>query len=128
LIPTKTAPAAFHVMVKPAGAVCNLNCKYCFYLSKTKLYRGSGFRMNDDLLETYIRQYIDTQRVPEATIAWQGGEPTLMGLDFFKRSVECAKRYARPSMRIQYTLQTNGTLLNDEWCEFFPENNFLVGL
>mgnify|MGYP001047574551 CR=1 FL=1 len=128
MIPTKTAPAAFHVMVKPAGAVCNLNCKYCFYLSKTKLYRGSGFRMSDDLLETYIRQYIDAQRVPEATIAWQGGEPTLMGLDFFKRSVECAKRYARPSMRIQYTLQTNGTLLNDEWCRFFLENNFLVGL
>jgi len=84
--------------------------------------------MNEDLLEAYIRQYINAQRVPEATIAWQGGEPTLMGLDFFKRSVECAKRYARPGMRIQYTLQTNGTLLDDEWCEFFRENNFLVGL
>jgi len=115
-------------MVKPAGAVCNLDCKYCFYLSKTKLYPGSGSRMNEDLLEAYIRQYINAQRVPEATIAWQGGEPTLMGLDFFKRSVECAKRYARPGMRIQYTLQTNGTLLDDEWCEFFRENNFLVGL
>jgi len=128
LISAKTEPPAFHVMVKPAGAVCNLDCKYCFYLSKTKLYPGSGSRMNEDLLEAYIRQYINAQRVPEATIAWQGGEPTLMGLDFFKRSVECAKRYARPGMRIQYTLQTNGTLLDDEWCEFFRENNFLVGL
>ena len=128
MISAKTEPPAFHVMVKPAGAVCNLDCKYCFYLSKTKLYPGSGSRMNEDLLEAYIRQYINAQRVPEATIAWQGGEPTLMGLDFFKRSVECAKRYARPGMRIQYTLQTNGTLLDDEWCEFFRENNFLVGL
>lgn len=123
-----TAPRAFHVMVKPVGALCNLDCKYCFYLSKTRLYPGSGFHMNDELLEAYIRQYVAAQQVPEATIAWQGGEPTLMGLDFFKRSVECSKRIARPGMRIQYTLQTNGILLNDEWCEFFRECSLLVGL
>jgi uncharacterized protein len=84
--------------------------------------------MNDELLETYLRQYVDAQQVPEITVAWQGGEPTLMGLDFFKRSVEYTRRLARPGMRIQHTLQTNGTLLNDEWCRFFRENNFLVGL
>ncbi len=84
--------------------------------------------MPDDILEEYIRQYIQSQRVPEATISWQGGEPTLMGLDFFRRSVEYAEKYKEPGMTIQYTLQTNGTLLDDEWCKFFHENGFLVGL
>jgi len=122
------APPAFHVMVKPVGAVCNLDCKYCFYLSKTRLYPGSKFHMNEELLDTYMRQYIGAQQVPDITVAWQGGEPTLMGLHFFKRSIEYAKKYTRPNMRVHYTMQTNGTLLNDEWCEFFRENNFLIGL
>ena len=84
---TKTV-TAFHVLAKPTGATCNLNCDYCFFLSKEKLYPGSRFRMTDDLLETYIRQMIESQQRAEVTIAWQGGEPTLMGLDFFRRSVE----------------------------------------
>jgi uncharacterized protein len=121
-------PPAFHLLAKPAGAVCNLGCKYCFFLSKETLYPGSSFRMPDDLLEEYIRQYIQSQRVPEATISWQGGEPMLMGLDFFRRSVEYAEKYKKPDMTIQYTIQTNGTLLDDEWCKFFRENGFLVGL
>jgi len=119
---------AFHVMLKPVGATCNLNCKYCFYLSKKRLYPDSHLRMTDELVEAYVRQYIESQQAPSATIAWQGGEPTLIGPDFFRRSVECAKKHARPDMRIEHTLQTNGILLDDEWCEFFRKNGFLIGL
>ncbi|MFZ3113852.1 MAG: radical SAM protein, partial [Methanothrix sp.] len=118
----------FHLLAKPTGAACNLGCKYCFFLSKKSLYPGSSFRMSDELLETYIRQYLEAQRIPQATIAWQGGEPTLMGLDFFRRSVQIEHKYSRTNMIIQNTMQTNGTLLDDEWCEFFRENNFLIGL
>ncbi len=118
----------FHLLAKPTGAACNLGCKYCFFLSKKNLYPGSSFRMSDELLETYIRQYIEAQKIPHATIAWQGGEPTLMGLDFFRRSVQYQQKYKRPKMTIQNTMQTNGTLLDDEWCEFFHQNNFLIGL
>ena len=122
------APPAFHLLAKPTGAVCNLDCKYCFFLSKEMLYPGSRFRMADDLLETYIRQLIESQQVPEVSLAWQGGEPTLMGLDFFRRSVELAEKYKRPGMAVNYTMQTNGTMLDDEWCTFFKEHNFLIGL
>ena len=83
-----TAPPAFHLLAKPKGAVCNLACAYCFYLSKEKLYPGSRFRMTDEMLETYIRRLIEAHRFPEVTIGWQGGEPLLMGLDFFQRSIE----------------------------------------
>lgn len=121
-------PQYFHVLAKPAGATCNLDCKYCYFLSKELLYPGSRFRMADDLLEEYIKQMIESQRVPEVSIAWQGGEPTLMGLDFFKRSIELEKKYRKPGMTIFNTMQTNGTLLNEEWCKFFKENNFLIGL
>lgn len=121
-------PPYFHVLAKPTGSACNLNCAYCFFLAKEALYPDSRFRMADELLENYIRQYIEAQGGDRVTIAWQGGEPTLMGLDFFKRSVEYARKYARPGMQIEYTIQTNGTLLNDEWCAFFREHNFLVGL
>jgi uncharacterized protein len=124
----KNAPSYFHVLGKPSGATCNLDCTYCFFLSKEKLYPDSRFRMTDDLLETYIRQLIESQRAPEVTIAWQGGEPTLMGLDFFKRSMDYVKKYARPGVTVQHTMQTNGILLNDAWCEFFREHNFLIGL
>ena len=82
---TREAPSAFHVMAKPTGAVCNLDCAYCFFLEKERLYPGSGFRMSGEVLEEYLRQYTQTQQVPEAIVAWQGGEPTLMGLDFFRR-------------------------------------------
>ena len=118
----------FHLLAKPTGAACNLGCKYCFFLSKKNLYPLSSFRMSDELLETYTRQYIEAQQIAQATFAWQGGEPTLMGLDFFKRSVQYQQKYRRPKMIIQNTMQTNGTLLDDDWCEFFAKNNFLIGL
>ena len=123
------APPAFHLLAKPTGAVCNLDCSYCFFLSKEMLYPGSRFRMADELLEEYLRQLIEAHsRVPEVTIAWQGGEPTLMGLDFFRRSVELANRYLLPGQRAAYTIQTNATSLDEEWATFFKENDFLVGV
>jgi len=122
------APPMFHLLAKPTGAVCNLDCKYCFFLSKEMLYPGSRFRMADELLETYIRQLLESHQVPEVNIAWQGGEPTLMGLDFFKRSVEYTEKYRKPDQQILYTIQTNGTRLDDEWGAFFKEHNFLVGI
>src|SRR5579863_10187664 len=109
------APPCFHVLIKPTGAICNLDCKYCFFLSKELLYPGSRFRMAEDLLETYLRQLIEAHTVPEVTIAWQGGEPTLMGIDFFRRSVELAEGLLRPGQRAAYTIQTNGTLIDDAW-------------
>jgi uncharacterized protein len=131
-VPTPTVsdpPLAFHLLAKPTGAVCNLDCAYCFFLSKEMLYPGSRFRMAEELLDSYLRQLIQAHsRVPEVTIAWQGGEPTLMGLDFFRRSVELAERYLNPGQRAAYTIQTNGTLLDPEWAAFFREQRFLVGL
>lgn len=121
-------PPAFHVMMKPRGAICNLDCKYCYFLSKEMLYPGSRFRMADDLLEEYTKQYIEAQRVPEVTFAWQGGEPTLMGLDFFKRAVAYQQQYRKPGTRIHNAFQTNGVLLDDDWCHFFREHDFLIGL
>src|SRR6516162_2316469 len=123
------APLAFHLLAKPTGAVCNLDCTYCFFLSKEMLYPGSRFRMADDLLDTYLRQLIEAHSgAPEVIIAWQGGEPTMMGLPFFRRSVELASSYRQPGQRIVYTIQTNGTLVDDEWAAFFAEHKFLVGL
>jgi serine-type anaerobic sulfatase-maturating enzyme len=122
-------PRAFHLLAKPTGAVCNLDCSYCFFLSKEMLYPGSRFRMADDLLEQYVKQLIEAHAgVPEVAIAWQGGEPTLMGVDFFRRSVELAKVYLQPGQRATYTIQTNGTLLDEEWAAFFKDNDFLVGI
>ena len=122
------APPRFHVLVKPTGATCNLDCAYCFFLSKEMLYPGSRFRMADELLETYIRQLIESHQTREVSLAFQGGEPTLMGLPFFRRAVEYAEKYRRPGMTIEYTMQTNGTLLDDEWGRFLAANNFLIGL
>lgn len=122
------APAAFHIMMKPRGAICNLDCAYCYFLSKEMLYPGSRFRMSNELLEEYTRQYIEAQRVPEVTFAWQGGEPTLMGLDFFRLAVELQQKYCKPDMKIHNALQTNATNLNDDWCTFFRENDFLIGV
>jgi uncharacterized protein len=123
-----TTPAAFHIMAKPRGAICNLRCDYCYYLRKTDLYPGTSFRMSDETLESYTRQYIESQQVPEVNFAWQGGEPTLMGLNFFRKAVAYQQKYARPGLKIENTLQTNGTLLNDEWCRFFAKNRFLIGI
>jgi uncharacterized protein len=119
----------FHVMAKPSGSTCNLDCKYCFYLSKETLPDGPGTgRMDDDTLELFIRQYIEGVTGPEVVFSWQGGEPTLRGLDFFRRVVALQKTYAKAGQRIENDLQTNGVLLDAEWAEFLKENRFLVGL
>ena len=119
---------ALHVLVKPTGARCNLGCSYCFFLSKEKLYPGDHFRMSDETMESYIRQLLEYHQSAEVVIAWQGGEPTLMGLDFFSRSIEVVEKYRKPGQTILHTIQTNGVLVDDNWCSFLKENNFLVGL
>jgi len=122
------ALTAFHVMTKPIGPLCNLDCKYCFYLEKEKLFPSNeNFRMSDEVLESYVRQYIAAQNVPEIHFAWQGGEPTLLGVGFFRKVVEFQKKYAG-GKTINNALQTNGTLLDDEWCAFLAEHRFLVGV
>jgi uncharacterized protein len=118
----------FHVMTKPRGAICNLACSYCFYLGKATAFRGSDFRMSDAVLESFVRQYIASQPGPEITFTWQGGEPTLMGLGFFRRVVELQRQHALPDVTIRNNLQTNATLLDDEWCTFLAEQGFLVGV
>lgn len=119
----------FHTMVKPSGAQCNLDCAYCFYLHKGDLLNQPARpRMTVSLLESHIRQYIEAQTGNEVVFTWQGGEPTLMGLDFFQRVVEIQKMYAKAGQRIENDLQTNGILINDEWCTFLASNNFMVGL
>ncbi len=122
------APTGYHVLTKPTGAICNLDCEYCFFLSKEMLYPGSRFRMAEELLETYIKQLLESHRTQEVTVGWQGGEPTLMGLEFFQKSIEIQKKHKKPFQTIQNTMQTNGTKLDDEWCRFFKENNFLIGI
>jgi uncharacterized protein len=121
-------PVTFHVMVKPRGATCNLACEYCFFLTKQNLFPGSDFRMSDEILESYTRQYIEAQSGNEVTFAWQGGEPTLMGVDFYRKAVSLQQEYRRPGMSIQNSFQTNGVLLNDEWATFFKDHNFLIGI
>lgn len=121
-------PRAFHVMVKPTGPICNIDCKYCFYLQAESLYpQTRQWHMTDDVLENFIRQYIQQQDVPEVSFAWQGGEPTLLGVDFFRRVVEIQRRYA-DGKRIANAFQTNGILINDEWAEFLAAHDFLVGV
>lgn len=124
----KNAPPAFHLLSKPTGAICNLDCQYCFFLEKEQLYPGSKFRMADDLLETYIQQLLESHQTSEVTVAWQGGEPTLMGLEFFRRSLELVEKHKKPGQQVTHTLQTNGTLLNEDWGRFFKQHNFLIGL
>lgn len=118
----------FHIMVKPNGPVCNLDCHYCFYLEKEKLYPGqSDFRMSDEVLEHYIREYIQAQPTDNVVFAWQGGEPTLLGVDYFKKAVEFQHRFAN-GKKIENTFQTNGVLIDDAWAAFFKLNDFLIGL
>jgi uncharacterized protein len=115
-------------MAKPIGPVCNLDCSYCFYLEKEKLYpAGERYRMSDEVLEKFVKSYIGAQDTPEVNFAWQGGEPTLMGVDFFRRAVELQKAHGG-GRTVSNSLQTNGTLLDDEWCEFLAANRFLIGL
>ena len=122
------APPAFHVMAKPTGARCNLLCDYCFFLDKEALYPGSDFRMPDEVMRAYLAQTIAGQQVPQVTIAWQGGEPTLMGLDFFRRTREVEDALLPAGMKVERTIQTNGVLLDDRWAEFLARNDYLVGL
>ncbi|EAA0619100.1 TPA: radical SAM protein, partial [Shigella flexneri] len=124
-VPTR----AFHVMAKPSGSDCNLNCDYCFYLEKQSLYREKPVtHMDDDTLEAYIRHYIAASELQnEVAFTWQGGEPTLLGLEFYRRAVALQAKYGA-GRKISNSFQTNGVLLDDEWCAFLAENNFLVGL
>ncbi len=124
----RTAPRAFHIMTKPRGPICNLNCAYCYYLPKEQMYPGSDFRMSDEVLESFTKQYIESQQVPEVTFGWQGGEPLLMGVEFFERAVAYQEKYRKPGVRIINTLQTNGTLIDETWAKFFHDHNFLIGL
>jgi uncharacterized protein len=122
--------ANYHLLAKPAGAACNLSCKYCFFLSKENLYgeRESPL-MSEATLETYIAQLMASSPGPQVDVAWQGGEPMLRGLDFYKRSVALAEKYRKPHHRtVLHTMQTNGTLITDEWAAFFKQHRYLVGL
>ncbi len=119
----------FHAMIKPAGSACNLKCTYCFYLSKATLPGGPGpGRISDETLEVLIREYIEGVTGPEVVFSWQGGEPTLMGLDFFRKALAIQAQHAKPGQKIENDLQTNGTMIDEEWCQFLKENRFLVGL
>jgi uncharacterized protein len=118
----------FHVLAKPIGPICNLDCKYCFYLEKEALYpQVEKWAMRDDVLESYIRQYIEAHDTPVVNFAWQGGEPTLLGVDYFRNLVQIQKKYA-DGKQIANAFQTNGVLLNDAWAEFFLEYQFLIGV
>ena len=118
---------AFGTMVKPIGSACNLDCCYCYYRDKGEIYGGTMPRMSDELLETYIKQYIEGVSQNNVTFCWHGGEPLLAGLPFFRKAMELQAKYAGGKV-IENTLQTNGLLLNEEWCSLFRDNNFLVGL
>jgi uncharacterized protein len=121
-------PPSFHLLAKPSGSTCNIDCTYCFFLSKEALYPSEKHRMSEATLRQYIRQLLESHRTPEVTIAWQGGEPTLMKVEFFRRSIALVEEYRRPGQAVSHTFQTNGILLDDEWCAFFKEHKVLVGL
>ena len=126
--PPAKAPPSFHLLAKPSGSTCNIDCSYCFFLSKEALYPNSKSRMSEATLDAYIRQLLESHRTPEVTVAWQGGEPTLMRLEFFEHAVALVEKYRRPGQKVQQTFQTNGLLLDDDWCAFFKRHDFLVGL
>lgn len=118
----------YHLLAKPAGAACNLGCTYCFFLSKENLYPDESHLMDDATLETYLRQLMESSPGPQVEVAWQGGEPMLRGLAFYRRSVQLAQKYRRPHQQVLHTMQTNGTLVDEEWAAFFKENGYLVGI
>jgi uncharacterized protein len=131
-MPTKTTLAPFsrpmYVMLKPIGSICNLKCKYCYYLEKQDLYpQAKDFLMNEGLLDKFIEQYINAQTKTEVLFTWHGGETLLRGIGFYKKALELQKKHLK-GRAINNCLQTNGTLLTDEWCEFFAKNNFLIGI
>jgi uncharacterized protein len=122
----------YHVMVKPSGGVCNLRCSYCYYLPTVDMYNArtdhtGGFRMSLETYDLFARQYID-RPLQQISFAWQGGEPTLMGLDWFRQAIDIQGKHRRPDQTIENSLQTNGTLLDDAWCAFFRERGFLIGI
>ena len=117
-----------YVMLKPAGAHCNLACKYCYYLEKTKLYpTAQRHLMSDEMLEQFTREYIEAQTMNQVLFTWHGGEPLLRSIDFYRKALSLQQKYAG-GRRIANVIQTNGTLLTDEWCEFFAQNHWLVGI
>jgi uncharacterized protein len=125
---TESIAQGIHIVAKPIGPACNLNCEYCFYLEKQALFSpGEQYRMSDDVLSAFITNYITSQPTPIVEFVWQGGEPTLLGMDFFKRVIELQRPFAKQKT-IKNSLQTNGTLLTAEWCQFLKKNNFMVGI
>ena len=117
-----------YVMLKPAGAHCNLACKYCYYLEKNNLYQNTPRHlMSDEMLEQFTREYIEAQTMPQVLFTWHGGEPLMRSIDFYKKALALQKKYAN-GKQIDNVIQTNGTLLTDEWCEFFAQNHWLVGI
>ena len=125
---SQTFAQGIHIVAKPVGPACNLNCEYCFYLEKQALFSpGEVYRMNDRVLSTFISNYVGSQSTPVVEFVWQGGEPTLLGMDFFKRVVELQRPFHKQKT-ITNSIQTNGTLLTDEICAFLKRHNFLVGI
>ena len=122
-----TGPAAFNIMLKPAGSLCNLDCNYCYYLDKSDIYGGKEPRMSLEMLEEVIRAYIGANDVPEVQFNWHGGEPLVLGLDFYRKAMDLVRKHAGDKT-VHHTIQTNGTLLTREWAAFFRENGFLVGI
>lgn len=120
-------PVAFNIMLKPAGSLCNLDCNYCYYLDKAEIYGGREPKMTLDMLEQVVREYIAANDVPEVTFNWHGGEPLVLGIDFYKKALEFEEKYAGGKI-IHNTIQTNGTLLSREWTNLFRKHNFLVGI
>lgn len=119
----------FHIMAKPGGSACNIDCKYCYYIDKADLPNGPGAgKMSEEVLEKFISKYIEGVTDKEIVFSWQGGEPTMLGLDYFKKIVELEKKYAKPGQLISNDLQTNGLLIDEDWCKFLKENKWLVGI
>ena len=125
---SRRARMPFSAVCKPSGAACNINCAYCFFLSKDLLFDEKSQRMSDDILEQYIREYLAAQPDGPVEMPWQGGEPTLRGVEFFEKVVRLVRRYARPKQRVHQSIQTNATLIDERWCRFLKDNGFLVGV
>ena len=123
----QAGPVAFSTMLKPAGSACNLDCHYCYYLDKAVQYGGRQAVMSDELLELYVKQYIEANEVPTVQFCWHGGEPLLLGVDFYRKAMDFQQKYA-DGKKIENILQTNGTLVDEAWCDLFAGNNFLVGI
>lgn len=127
------SPRGFNMITKPIGPLCNIHCEYCFYLDKEQLFPSknrASFAMSDDVLKSYVKQYIESQPqgTKEITFIWQGGEPTMLSIDFYERALAYQRKFARPGVSITNSLQTNGTLLSDSKASFFAEHDFLLGI